>query len=375
MSKYQPGIPAIVIRGILKYACPSESIGVGDLNLDLSATVGYSLVSRSWREEAKKFLFHQIDFTSMRRFIRTQTFIRVSPTLATHVRILSLGIGDNYHTHVQGTELVNVMNMFPYLYELRLSLDNPSPFTPAALQQLASTPPIIALRLTISEQDQPPDVVLQLLQVPWPLRHLSVTRPFAGPVHLITAESLQEETVPPWKLVEYRTDDFLGWENLFEWVVLSSLESLVVLHMPPSPQNTPLTLVSPRIRSLNLVYNPGARAVFEGMNEYPPFPSLKELNLTNATLAHDPKIYQSIPSNVACLGTTLNIKVQPLLNILPTIPIRIGIITIYHDGKMATGWENMVKMYSNIDARLVMKRRLNSVRMNPPYDMTLTISH
>lgn len=367
MVKHFSEFPAVVIRSILKHACPTpDGIGVGDLNLDLSATINYSRVSRLWREEAKKLLFHQIDFTSMRRFIGMRTFIRTSPALATHVRILSLGIGENYHTHVQGSELPDIMNMFPYLYELRLFIDNPPPFSPITLGQLNSTPPIRALRLIVSETEQTIEVLLQVLQVPWPLQHLSVTRPFSRGGHWITPELFQDQKVPPWKLLEYRTDGFLDWEDLFEWIVLSSLETLIILHMPPSPQSTPLILVSPRLRSLNLVYRPKVRTIFEGMGDYPPFPVLQELNLTNATLTHDYKIYQSIPQSVTWLGTTLNIKIQPLVNILPIVPMRIEGITVYHDGKTATGLGSMLRMYSNADPRLTMKRRLaNSPCMVP----------
>ncbi|KIM25868.1 hypothetical protein M408DRAFT_330874 [Serendipita vermifera MAFF 305830] len=93
---------------------------------------------------------------------------------------------------------------------------------------------------------------------------------------------------------------------------------------------------------------------------------LQELNLTNATLTHDYKIYQSIPQSVTWLGTTLNIKIQPLVNILPIVPMRIEGITVYHDGKTATGLGSMLRMYSNADPRLTMKRRLaNSPCMVP----------
>jgi hypothetical protein len=292
-----------------------------------------------------------------------RTFMRTAPAMATHVRVLSLGIGQNYHTHVQGTEMADVINMFPYLYELRLHLDNPPIFNTETIQQLKSTPPIRALRITLSETDQCPDVLFQILQIPWPLLHLSVTRPFASDVYWMTEEKIQEQKIPPWKLIEYRTDGFLGYEVLLEWVVLNSLETLTVLHMPPDPRSTPLTLVSPRLRSLNLIHDPNASGVFEGMWYYPPFPVLQELTVTNAILVPDPRIYQSIPPNVTYFATSLCIKLQTMIGICPTIPMRIGSITVYHDGKQAHGREDIVNDYMRMDPRLIMRRQQTHVSL------------
>lgn len=360
-----PGqFPQTVISRILRfiYAVQEDGTGVGDLNLDVPSLQAYSLVSRSWRTESQHLLFHQANFTSMRRFMRIRTGMKASPAVTAHVRVLSLGIGQNYQTHVQGTELPDIMGMFPYLYELRLHLDRPAALPMRTIQQLSSpqTPPISALRITLGTIESP-DFLLQLLQVPWPLQYLSISQPhsLATDAPCITAKELHEQTPPSWKLTEYRTDAFSGWEAVLEWVVLYSLETLTILHMPPAPQSVILTLVSPRLRSLNLVYDPTSpNNAFDGMESYPPFPELQELTLTNAVLTPGQKKYQSIPFSVCHFGTTLRIKLRNMIEICPTIPMRMETITVHYDGNLGYGWKDMVQDYVNLDGRLKMKRRL-----------------
>lgn len=362
-----PGhFPPTVISRILKYIyAAQEGTGLGDMDLDITAIQAYALVSRPWRTEAQQLLFHQVNFNSMRRFMRIRTGMKAYPAVTAHVRVLSLGIGQNYQTHVQGTELPDIMAMFPYLYELRLHLDRPAALPMRTIQQLASpqTPPISALRVTLGAQESP-DFLLQLLQVPWPLQFLSISQPHTSVTDTpwITAKGLHEQTPPAWKLLEYRTDGFSGWEAALEWIVLYSLETLVVLHMPPAPENPILALVSPRLRSLNLIYDPNVtNATFEGMQEYPPFPELQELTLTNAVLTPGQKKYQSIPFSVCHFGTTLRIKLRNMVEICPTIPMRMETITVHYDGKLGYGWEEMVQDYASLDGRLQMKRRLPEV--------------
>jgi hypothetical protein len=365
-----PGqFPATVISNILKYLyAAKEGTGTGDMDLDVPALQAYSLISRAWRTEVQHLLFHQVSFTRMRRFMRIRTGMKATPAITAHVRILSLGIGQNYQTHVQGMELPDILGMFPYLYELRLHLERPAALPLRTIQQLSSpyTPPISALRLTLGTIDSP-DFVLQLLQLPWPLKYLSLSQPHGSSSQKpwITAEELHEQNPPTWKLAEYRTDAFNGWEAVFEWAVLYSLETLTILHMPPSPHNTIMALVSPRLRSLNLVYDPYspkiANTTFDGMDEYPPFPELQELILTNALLNSGSKVYQSIPMSVCHFGTTLWIKLRTMIEICPTIPMRMESITVFHDGKLNYGWERMVQDYASLDGRLKMKRRIAEV--------------
>lgn len=297
--------------------------------------------------------------------------MRIRPVMKTssivnYVRILSLGIGQNYQTHVQGTELPDILYMFPYLYELRLSLDNPSALPLRTIQQLdSSSPPISALRLTLGSKQEAPDFVLQLLGLQWPLQYLSISQPHPSPSPWITAKDLQDQDPPSWKLNEFRTDGFHGWGAFLEWVTRNSLETLTVLHIPPSPQNATLALVAPRLRSLNLVYDPNAQGGFEGMADYPAFPELQELTVTNAVLVTGSKIYQSIPMSVCYFGATLRVRLRTLIEIIPTIPMRMETVTIYHEAKVPPppGWEETIKHYQSVDGRLIMKRRLPEVRL------------
>lgn len=361
--------PPVVIENILRYLYTNPTgfkPGSGDLELDVSALQSYSLVSRTWREQAQRLLFYQVDFVSMRRFMRIRPYMKSAMHIASYVRVLSLGVGNNYQTHVQGTELPDIMSMFPYLYELRLHVDNASALPLRTIQALTGAPgapfvpPISALRINLSATQSSPDFVLQLLALPWPLEYLSITQPHSS-TPWVTERELGEAHPPSWKLHEYRTDGFVGWEAVMEWVVLFSLETLEVLHMPPAPKNATLALVSPRLRSLNLVYDPYTQNTFQGMEEYPPLPELRELVLTNAILLPDQTYYQSIPFEVCHFGTTLRIKLNKMIEITPRIPMRMETVNVFYDGKMPNGWQRMVEDYTNLDGRLAVRRRLPDV--------------
>ncbi|PVG03538.1 hypothetical protein CPB86DRAFT_694872 [Serendipita vermifera] len=361
--------PEKVITNILQFLYASPEYGTGDLQLDLSVLHKCSLISRAWRSPVQSLLFYHANLTSIRKFMQIRQNLRhqAHVHLTVHVRVLSLGIGQNYQTHVQASELPSVLAMFPALYELRLNLDNPGPLPLRSLQMLESptvVPPIRALRINIGSKQDSPDFILQLLlNNAWPLEHLSITQP-AMSFHAtpwITAKDLHELNPPAWKLIEYRTDAFLNWQVIMEWVALYSLESIRVLHMPPAPNNITLGLISPRLKSLNLVYDPNGKETFEGMDEYPPFPELLELNLTNALLIRSAGAYQSVPQSVTTFGTTLKgMKVMRLIEICPTIPMRMERVMAWYEQGMwglEIGWEGLVKHYTSYDGRLEVSQR------------------
>jgi hypothetical protein len=262
------------------------------------------------------------------------------------------------------------MSMFPYLYELRLQIDNAAALPLRTIQQLSGgpgtpfIPPISALRITLESTQQSPDIILQLLQLPWPLEYLSIAQPYSV-TPWVTAKELADLNPPSFKLREYRTDGFLNWEVVLGWAVMGSLETLTVLHMPPSPGNPTLALVSSRLRSLNLVYNLYTQTAFAGMSDFPPLPELQELTLTNAVLLTGQKYYQSIPMSVCHFGTTLRIKMAKMIEICPTIPMRMETVTVLYEGETTPGWERLVEHYASFDGRLAVKRGVPDVRTIP----------
>jgi hypothetical protein len=362
--------PPAVVDNILKYLYTNPvhpKLGYGDLQLDVLALQSYCLVSRVWRQQTQRLLFHQVNLTAMRRFVRIRPYMKTATHITSYVRILSLGVGNSYQTHIQGTELPDILSMFPYLYELRLHIENAAALPLRTIQQFTGgpgtpfIPPISALRITLGSTQQSPDIVLQLLQLPWPLEYLSISQPHSI-TPWVTAKELTDLNPPSFKLREYRTDGFLNWEVVLEWAALYSLETLTVLHMPPSPENSILALLSPRLRSLNLVYDPYTQTAFEGMADFPPLPELQELTLTNAVLLTGQTYYQSIPMSVCHFGTTLRIKMAKMIEICPTIPMRMETVTVLYEGKMTPGWERMVEHYTSFDGRLAVKRGVADVR-------------
>ncbi|KAG8872229.1 hypothetical protein FRC20_009667 [Serendipita sp. 405] len=363
--------PPAVINTILSflYAQPPSFYhplgieGAGDLDLDIPSLQNYSLISRTWREQVQRLLFHEVNLGSMRRSIRLRAFFKSFPLitgpspsnsgndngnistrppspnatvlshgpqsesdhtyvdhseklmdhfsknttpsglpLPSYVRILSLSIGQNYTTHIQGTELPDILSLFPYLYELRLTIDGTPALPARTLQSLEPTscggavPPIQALKLTLGANLTNMEIVYQLLQLPWPIQFLSITQPSPTTTSIVDPAHLQTLTPPAYKLLDYRTDLFPGWEQLFEWVVIFSLETITALTIPAvNPSNPTLGLLAPILKTLSLVYDSssvspslattgnGKGDLFEGMEAFPDMPELLELNLVNAT--------------------------------------------------------------------------------------------
>jgi hypothetical protein len=98
------------------------------------------------------------------------------------------------------------------------------------------------------------------------------------------------------------------------------------------------------------------------MSDFPPLPELQELTLKNAVLLTGQKYYQSIPMSVCHFGTTLRIKMAKMIEICPTIPMRMETLTVLYEGKMTPGWERLVEHYTSFDGRLAVKRGARDVR-------------
>lgn len=443
---------------------PLGEQGVGDLDLDIPSIQRYSLISREWKEQCQRLLFHNLDMGTMRRSPRLRAFLKSFPAattailpqtsdsseakegerppspdatlighassshhghgtlkervnayvtsrslqtspsglaLPTYVRILSLSIGHSYTTHIQATELADILSLFPFLYELRLSIEGNPPALPArALQQLepnpsgGGTPPIEALRITLGPSLENPEILYQLLSVPWPIKFLSITQPNRLPVlpgqrhddpkSIISKQVLDTLAPPTYKLLEYRTDAFPGWQALFEWVTLFAVQTINTLVVPPCPQSETLRLLAPQLQSLSLIYEPGVtQEVFEGMEDFPKMPELLELNLVNATLQKGSRIYQSIPMSVESFSMTLSARgrnnIRTILEICPTIPMRMEKVTVWaeppnlasvrgtgHRGLMS-GWESMVGEYRSMDGRLEVKKKIDDLPSMIPF--------
>ncbi|KAG8821297.1 hypothetical protein FRC17_009877, partial [Serendipita sp. 399] len=305
--------------------------------------------------------------------------------------------------------LPDILSLFPYLYELRLTIDNAPALPARTIQALeaapasngntAYIPPIHALKLTFGANLANLEIVYQLLQLPWPVQFLSITQPSAPAAStLIDSAHLQALTPPAYKLLEYRTDIFPGWEQLFEWVVIFSLETITSLTIPAlSPANATLAFLAPSLKTLSLIYDSssispslattgsgngnsnGKGDLFEGMDAFPDMPELLELNLVNATLQKGGKYYQSIPMSVEFFSTTLSSRtagggrnnIRQVIEICPTIPMRMEKITVWalempslasRSGVgtrgLMSGWESMVKSYTDLDGRLEVRRRI-----------------
>ncbi|KAG8860941.1 hypothetical protein FRB91_000137 [Serendipita sp. 411] len=464
--KHSYEFPPAVINTILSflYAQPPSFYhplgieGAGDLDLDIPSLQNYSLISRTWREQVQRLLFHEVNLGSMRRSIRLRAFFKSFPLitgpspsnsgndngnistrppspnatvlshgpqsesdhtyvdhseklmdhfsknttpsglpLPSYVRILSLSIGQNYTTHIQGTELPDILSLFPYLYELRLTIDGTPALPARTLQSLEPTscggavPPIQALKLTLGANLTNMEIVYQLLQLPWPIQFLSITQPSPTTTSIVDPAHLQTLTPPAYKLLDYRTDLFPGWEQLFEWVVIFSLETITALTIPAvNPSNPTLGLLAPILKTLSLVYDSssvspslattgnGKGDLFEGMEAFPDMPELLELNLVNATLQKGGKYYQSIPMSVEYFSTTLSSRtggggrnnIRQVIEICPTIPMRMEKITVWAlempslasmsgvgTRGLMSGWESMVRNYTALDGRLEVRRR------------------
>jgi hypothetical protein len=83
---------------------------------------------------------------------------------------------------------------------------------------------------------------------------------------------------------------------------------------------------------------------------------LQELTVANAILIPDPGIY---------FAANLCTKMQLMLDVFPVIPMRIHTVTVYYDGKLTAGCEDLVDSYMGVDGRLLMKRQQANVSLCP----------
>lgn len=162
-----------------------------DLKPDYRNLSSYARVARAWGNPAQRLLFRHVIVDDEKSFNSIQHATRPGTPrgdlLPRYVRILEYPKVSSSSPFRQKWEgrLPTILNLFPLLYEVRVLISDLDQLSPNTLRALESTPPIIALRISMTASPvrtaESSIVPVQLLQVKrWPLKYIVIHgSPFA----------------------------------------------------------------------------------------------------------------------------------------------------------------------------------------------------
>lgn len=210
---------------------------------DSRALARYSRISRAWRLPAQILLYRQVNIRT-RRDLESVTHAvsrksRHTKILKHSVRVLRIRISGAYASNaVFPEQLPRCLRLFPYLYELRLNIQQIHEFDAMILQDLKDTPAIQSLMIykppqleaSLFDVGEYITLHLQLLQNEcWPLKyftlcgniHSGTLSGFKPPIHRFKGIRLY---VLPWMCS--------GEVKLVSWLLRGSLQTIENLAIP-----------------------------------------------------------------------------------------------------------------------------------------------
>ena len=238
--------------------------------VDTSTLSSCALLSRAWSEQAQRLLFRRVTLHGTYQgrghlsfLLATDPRTERGRTLAGHVRILEMLVGDKAGSDLDDTDLVSILNRTPRLYELVLRVTGIHQFNGTTMDKLmklakpgqghdnttteehAGTPVRIRALTLLACGVQSP-ILYQLLSV-WPtIEFLHIGVEIAAPI---------PQWLPKCRLYQLtlmRTPRLA----IMSWLLSSSMDALRIISFRDAPgrELDPLfERFGPRLRSLRLM--------------------------------------------------------------------------------------------------------------------------